>query len=165
MILQHCMATNATIIVVYSDRSLRASEFARTVGIRISFFFFPPRKTRTSLASRCSGSNDRTKPWPLHHFYTRHISCRPNVPTNDALFRTQFGQRQAGTSQNKCARNGPRASGRMSFPLPADRSTYKLNFATNLLRHEQRVQLQKLDDINFASRNVLRPICFILSTN
>lgn len=44
-----------------------------------------------ALATRCHRSTDRTSPGLLHHFYTGHISYRPNVPTNDALFRAQFG--------------------------------------------------------------------------
>lgn len=62
------MTTNATIIFVYSVAP--GSEFARwrTVGIRISFFFFPPWKAWISLASRRSGSNDRTRPGPYITF-------------------------------------------------------------------------------------------------
>lgn len=89
--LRYCMATNSIVVVYFW--SLPASEFARNSVGRLEFHFssFLLEKLWISLASRSSGSNDRTRPWPLHHFYTHHISCRPNVPTNDALFRTQFG--------------------------------------------------------------------------
>lgn len=134
------LATNATIIVIYPHQLLPVSKFARWGTGHPNFIFLLSFLARL-FHPMLSWKQRSNEPWLLHHFYVRHISCWPNVPTNDALFRTQFGESQAGTSWNKCARNGPRASGRMSFLFRAiDRPTSLISL--RVLSLERRLKLQ-----------------------
>ena len=63
----------------------------------------------------------------------------------------QFGESQAGTSWNKCARNGPRASGRMSFLFRTiDRPTNLISLRILLVPDWKTCHASKLHDMEFS---------------
>lgn len=72
----------------------------------------------------------------LHHFYARHISGRPNGPTNDALFRTIFNE------------NRPKASSsfaKESYALPSSNMiSYLLDYVIFSFKEIYRLYIYSL---------------------